>query len=52
MCLERLGEEFERTEARVTETVREEELAQPGVVPEPTEELEEVRDADKEYAHV
>jgi hypothetical protein len=50
MCWEKLTDTFEETEARAVETPREEELARPDVLPEPSEEPEEVRE--REYAHV
>ena len=50
MCWEKFTDKFERTEARIVETPREEEIERPDVFTEAVEEPEEVRE--REYAHV
>ena len=52
MCWERFSDKFRATETRVTDVGREEELVQPDVWREPTEEPVELRERDKELAEV
>ncbi len=52
MCWERFSDKFRATETRVTDVRREEELVEPDVWREPTEEPVELRERDKELAEV
>ncbi len=52
MCYERFTDELEKTDTRMTDTMREDELERPERWPEPTEEPEKAPEREKEYAHV
>ncbi len=52
MCWERLSDELARDEARLTETVREEDLERPEFLREPTSTEEKAPEREKELARV
>ena len=51
MCFERLSDDFEMIDTRVTDVAREEDLEHPDLVREPADEPEEVLEREREYAH-
>ena len=52
MCWEKLSDEFERAEIRLTETATEEELERPETWREPVEEPKDTRERERVLEHV